>query len=248
VYAETIAKKGEIDCETTGRIFKKYGFECKPENLSTRKVNVYELVKRVADKFRFPMPKIIVANTLVPNAAASGPSPSRGVVLITTGLLAQLEEEEIDSVLGHEFGHLKGRDPLLLYGLMGSEFLFRFYVILPFFPIIFSSILLFIVYFWAIMTVLFFIAKFFEARADLTSAMVIGKPLVLAKALEEIGFKRLLFERAPSFRIQEWVNLDPHPPIYFRVQRLRSLGDKVKTKYALWQSAKDVTRGFLDSL
>ncbi len=209
VYEETIAKKGEIDCETTGRIFKKYGFECKPENLSTRKVNVYELVKRVADKFKFPMPKIVVANTLVPNAAASGPSPSRGVVLITTGLLAQLEEEEIDSVLGHEFGHLKGRDPLLLYGLMGSEFLFRFYVILPFFPIIFSSILLFIVYFWAIMTLLFFIAKFFETRADLTSAMVIGKPLVLAKALEEIGFKRLLFERAPSFRIQEWVNLGP---------------------------------------
>jgi len=248
VYDETIAKKGEIDCETTGRIFKKYGFECKPENLSTRKVNVYELVKRVADKFKFPMPKIIVANTLVPNAAASGPSPSRGVVLITTGLLAQLEEEEIESVLGHEFGHLKGRDPLLLYGLMGSEFLFRFYVILPFFPIIFGNLLLFFVYFWAIMTVLFFIAKFFETRADLTSAMVIGKPLVLAKALEEIGFKRLLFERAPSFRIQEWVNLDPHPPIYFRVQRLRNLGDKVKTKYALWQSAKDVTRGFLDSL
>jgi heat shock protein HtpX len=161
--------------------------------------------------------------------------------------LTQLEEEEIDSVLGHEFGHLKGHDPLLLYGLMGSEFLFRFYVILAFFPIIFSSILLFIVYFWAMMTVLFFIAKFFEARADLTSAMVVGKPLVLAKALEEIGFKRLLIERVPSYRIQEWVSLDPHPPIYFRVQRLRNLGDKVKTRFAFWQSAKDVTRGFLDS-
>jgi heat shock protein HtpX len=248
VYEETIAKNGEIDCETTRRIFKKYGFECKPENLSTRKVNVYEMVKRAADRFKFPMPKIVVANTLVPNAAASGPSPSRGVVLITTGLLTQLEEEEIDSVLGHEFGHLKGRDPLLLYGLMGSEFLFRFYVILAFFPIIFSSLLLFFVYFWVVMTVLFFIAKFFEARADLTSAMVVGKPQILAKALEEIGFKRLLIERVPSYRIQEWVSFDPHPPIYFRVQRLRNLGDKVKIKYALWQSAKDVTRGFLDSL
>jgi heat shock protein HtpX len=98
------------------------------------------------------------------------------------------------------------------------------------------------------MTLLFFIAKFFEARADLTSAMVVGKPQVLAKALEEIGFKRLLIERVPSYRIQEWMSLDPHPPIYFRVQRLRNLGDKVKIKYAFWQSAKDVTRGFLDSL
>jgi heat shock protein HtpX len=248
VYQETIAKKGEIDCETTREIFNKYGIECRPENLSTRKVNVYELVKRTADKFRFPMPKIIVTNTLLPNAAASGPSPSRGVVQITTGLFVQLEEEEIDCVLGHEFGHLKGHDPLWLYGLMGSEFLFRFYIILLFFPIIFSSLLLFLVYFWAVMTVLFFIAKFFEARADLVSAMVVGKPQVLAKALEEIGFKRLLTERVPQYRIQEWVSLDPHPPIYFRVERLRKIGDKVGIKHPLWQSAKDVVRGFLDSL
>jgi heat shock protein HtpX len=248
VYQETIAKKGEIDCETTREIFNKYGIECRPENLSTRKVNVYELVKRTADKFHFPMPKIIVTNTLLPNAAASGPSPSRGVVQITTGLFVQLEEEEIDCVLGHEFGHLKGHDPLWLYGLMGSEFLFRFYIILLFFPIIFSSLLLFLVYFWAVMTVLFFIAKFFEARADLVSAMVVGKPQVLAKALEEIGFKRLLTERVPQYRIQEWVSLDPHPPIYFRVERLRKIGDKVWITHPLWQSAKDVVRGFLDSL
>jgi heat shock protein HtpX len=247
VYEATIAKNGEIDCGTTDEIFQKHGLECSPDRLSARKVNVYELVKKAADKFRFPMPKIVVANTLVPNAAASGPSPSRGVVLITTGLLAQLEEDEIHTVLGHEFGHLKGRDPILLYGLMGSEFLFRFYVILAFFPIIFSSILLFFLYFWAVMTLLFFIAKFFEARADLTSAIVVGQPQVLAGALEEIGFKRLLFERVPSYRIQEWVSLDPHPPIYFRVDRLRKLGADFRVKHPLWQSAKDVTRGFLNS-
>jgi heat shock protein HtpX len=248
LYQETIAKHGEIDCETAGKIFTKYGLDCKPENLATRKVNVYELVKRATDKFRFPMPKIVVANTLVPNAAASGLGPSHGVVLITTGLLVQLEEEEIDTVLGHEFGHLKGHDPLWLYGLMGSEFLFRFYVILAFFPIIFTSLLLFFVYFWGVMTLLFFIAKFFEARADLVSAMVVGKPQILAKALEEIGFKKLLIERVPSYRIREWISFDPHPPIYFRVARLREIGDKFKTKYPLWQSAKDVVRGFLDSL
>jgi heat shock protein HtpX len=65
---------------------------------------------------------------------------------------------------------------------MGSEFLFRFYVILPFFPMIFSSLLLFLLYFWAVMTVLYFVAKFFETRADLISAMVVGKPQILAKA------------------------------------------------------------------
>ena len=131
VYDEILAERGEIDCGAAQKVFGKHGITCQPENLSVKKVNVYELVKKVADKFGFPVPKIVVSNTMVPNAAASGPSPSRGVVLITTGLLVQLEEEEVISVLGHEFGHLKGRDPLLLYGLTSAEFLFRFYVLFP---------------------------------------------------------------------------------------------------------------------
>lgn len=247
VYEKTIAEKGEVDCETTHGIFAKYGIECSPENLSTRKVNVYELVEKTAKKFGFPMPKIIVSNTMIPNAAASGPSPSRGIVLITTGLLVQLKENEILSVLGHEFGHLKGRDPLLLYGLMAGEFFFRFYVLFALFPLIFSS-LLFFVYFWAVMTLIFFIAKFFEARADLTSAIIVGQPKVLAESLEKIGFKRLLFERIPAYRIQEWISLDPHPPIYFRINRLTNLASADKIKHPLAQSAREVTRGFLDSL
>ncbi len=216
IYDEILAKKGEVDCESAQQVFLKHGVPCTLENLKAKKVNVYELVKTVADRFRFPMPEIVVSNTMVPNAAASGPSPKRGIVLITTGILVQLEEDELLSVLGHEFGHLKGRDPLLLFGLVSTEFLFRFYVLFAFFPIVFTT-LLFFVYFWAVMVGIFFIAKFFEARADLVSANVMGSPQVLAGSLEKIGFQRLLYERTPSFRIQEWLGLDPHPPIYFRV-------------------------------
>lgn len=247
IYDEVLAKRGEIDCEAAQKIFGKHGIACQPENLSVKKVNVHELVKKVAAKFGFPMPKIVVSNTMVPNAAAAGPSPSRGVVLITTGLLVQLEEEEVVSVLGHEFGHLKGRDPLLLYGLTSAEFLFRFYVLFPLFPFLFSSFLFFF-YFWAVMVVIFFIAKFFEARADLVSAIKMGKPEVLAGALEKIGFQRLLYERTPSFRVQEWLGLDPHPPIYFRVDRLAKLKAAEKIKRPLIQSIKDVVSGFKNSL
>jgi heat shock protein HtpX len=209
-------------------------------------VNIYELVKKVADKFHFKVPKIVVTNTLAPNAAASGPSPSRGIVLITTGALVQLEEDELLSVLGHEFGHLKGRDTFWLYGLSAVQYLLWFYVIFGFFPT--SSFLLLFIYFWVLSTITYFVAKFFEARADLTSAIVMGQPNVLANALEEIGFKRLLIEKVPSYRIQEWVSFDPHPPIYFRVSRLRKFKEGTKIKHPLLQSAKDVTRGFLDSL
>ena len=215
--------------------------------LESEKVNVYEIVKKVADRFGYKVPKIVISNTMVPNAAASGPSPSRGVVLITTGLLVQLEEPEITSVLGHEFGHLKGRDPLILYGITSAEFLFRFYVLLALFPIIFLSFIFFI-YFWGIMTLIFFVAKFFEARADLTSAIMMGQPKIMAKALEKIGFQRLLFERTPSFRLQEWVGLDSHPPIYWRVETLEKLSEPVQVKHPLIESIRGVLRGFAATL
>ncbi|MCW4029343.1 MAG: M56 family metallopeptidase [Candidatus Bathyarchaeota archaeon] len=246
IYEQVIAKKGEIDLEEAKAVFLKHGVPCEMGNLKAKKVNVYNIVKGIADRFKFPMPEVVVSNTLVPNAAASGPSPKRGLVLITTGLLVQLDEDEIRSVLGHEFGHLRGRDPLILYGLVSAEFLFRFYVLFPLLPIIFSTFLFF-VYFWAIMVVIFFIAKFFEARADLVSAMMIGTPQILAGSLEKIGFQRLLYERTPSFRIQEWLGLDPHPPIYFRVDRLEKLSPQ-DIKHPLLQSIIDVTRGFIATL
>lgn len=246
IYDEIIAKKGQVDPEAAQEIFLKHGVPCELGNLKAKKVNVYELVKDIADRFRFPMPKIVVSNTMVPNAAASGPSPSRGLVLITTGLLVRLDDDEVLSVLGHEFGHLRGRDPLILYGLVSAEFLFRFYVLLPLFPIIFSSFLFF-AYFWAIMVVIFFIAKFFEARADLVSAQIVGTPQILAESLEKIGFQRLLYERTPSFRIQEWLGLDPHPPIYFRVDRLEKTSPE-KIRHPLIQSITDVLKGFIATL
>jgi heat shock protein HtpX len=247
VYDEIIAKRGEIDCQEAEKIFSKYNVSCRLGSLKAKKINVYELVKKVADRFGYKVPKIVISNTMVPNAAASGPSPSRGIVLITTGLLVQLEEPEVVSVLGHEFGHLKGRDPLILFGLLSAEFIFRFYVLLNLFSWLFTSFLFFI-YFFAVMTLIFFIAKFFEARADLTSAIMMGQPKIMAKSLEKIGFHRLLFERTPSFRLQEWVGLDSHPPIYWRVARMEKLDEPVIVKHPLTQSIKDVLSGFRASL
>ncbi|MGZ4850077.1 MAG: M48 family metallopeptidase [Candidatus Bathyarchaeia archaeon] len=246
IYDEILSKHGQIDPLAAQQVFLNHGVPCQLENLKSKKVNVYEIVKNIADRFSFPMPKIVVSNTMIPNAAASGPSPSRGLVLITTGLLVQLEEDEILGVLGHEFGHLKGRDSLILYGMVSVQYLFQFYVLFQFFPFILSP-LPFLIYFWGVMVLIFFIAKFLEARADLISAIMVGSPKILAGSLEKIGFQRLLYERTPSFRFQEWLGLDNHPPIYFRVARLEKLGPE-KIKHPLLQSIKDVTKGFIATL
>jgi heat shock protein HtpX len=72
IYDKILAKQGEVDCELARDIFLKHGVPCEQENLKSKKINVYNLVKNVADRFGFPMPEIIVSNTMVPNAAASG--------------------------------------------------------------------------------------------------------------------------------------------------------------------------------
>jgi heat shock protein HtpX len=242
IYQRTFAQGEEPSCEITGEIFSKYGFECEPDRMSAKKVNVYDIVKRAAEKFELQTPKIVISNTLLPNAAATGPSPNHSTVLITTGLLVQLEDDEILNVVGHEMGHLKGRDPLWLFALMSSEYLLRLYVFLP--VMMFSPFL----YLMIAMGIVYFIAKFFEARADLYSAVVMGEPEVLAEALRKIGFRRLQLERAPQSRIMAWLMWDPHPPTYFRISRLEKMKSPVKVKHLLIQSAKDVFNGFKTAL
>jgi heat shock protein HtpX len=244
IYQNTLAIKKPIDCQAAQDVFSKYGLTCGPENLSVKTVNVYRLVEEAARKFGLQVPKIVISNTVIPNAAATGPSPRLGLVLITTGILVQLQEDELLAVLGHEFGHLTGRDPVVLYGLVSAEYLFRFYVVLTFLG---QYVFLFYLYFILILGVIFFIAKFFEARADLVSAIRIGTPQVLASALRKIGFKRLGIERSTSVRVQSWIGFDPHPPIYFRVDRLEKLRTPVRVRSPLLTSIKDCFRGLFAS-
>jgi heat shock protein HtpX len=158
-----------------------------------------------------------------------------------------LEEDEIRTVLGHEFSHLKSRDPLVLFGIVTSEYLFRVFVLFNYFPVFFSYFGLFYLFF--ILGAIYFVAKFFEARCDLESAIKIGNPKVLAGALRKIGFRRLQFERSPTYRLQDWITWDPHPPIYFRIARLEEMEKALpQTKHTLLQSAKDCIQGFFAAL
>jgi heat shock protein HtpX len=243
IYDKTIALGKPVDCETAREVMAKHGLECSPENIGTKTVNVYQLVQETTDKFDLHVPKIALSNTMVPNAAASGPSPSHGIVLITTGLLVQLEEKEIRTVLGHELSHLKSRDPSVLFGIVSAEYMFRVFVLWKYFPVFFTYFGLFYLLF--ILCAIFFVAKFFEARADLDSAIKIGNPKDLAEALRKIGFRRLELERTRAARIQEWITWNPHPPTYFRIDRLENFGEKpVEVKHTFIQSAKDCIRGF----
>lgn len=247
IYDSSIAVGKSPDCEVSSEIFSTYGIDCKPENLSIKKINIYQIVKVAAGKFGLPLPKIVVSNTIIPNAAAAGPSASLGTIMVTTGILTQLEEDELLSVIGHEMSHLKAHDPLVMSSLSSFEFLLRFYVFLPYIALF--GLLFFWVYFIVAIGLIYFFGKFLEGRADLDSAKVIGQPKVMAEALKKIGFKKLfpLYKREPEFsgyRRTEWLRFDPHPPAYHRIAQLENLKEPEKIEHTFFRTVKENLKGF----
>ncbi|MDJ1432927.1 zinc metalloprotease HtpX [Halostagnicola sp. A-GB9-2] len=67
-------------------------------------------VDRLSQQADLPKPKVAVVDSKVPNAFATGRSPSNAVVAVTSGLMRTLDQEELDGVLAHELAHVKNRD------------------------------------------------------------------------------------------------------------------------------------------
>lgn len=75
---------------------------------------LYDLVEALALGDGLPTPAIYVIEDPSPNAFATGISPSRAAVTVTSGLLAVMDREELEGVLAHELSHIKNYDTRLL--------------------------------------------------------------------------------------------------------------------------------------
>ena len=83
------------------------------EPLAGKYPEVERIVQDLASREGMPMPKLYYVPTEVPNAFATGRSPSRAVVAVTDGIMQILDEKELRAVLAHELGHVKNRDMLV---------------------------------------------------------------------------------------------------------------------------------------
>ena len=76
--------------------------------------DLYRLVEQLASKAGLPMPRVYITENPQPNAFATGRSPEHAAVCVTSGLLGQVNQEELAGVLAHELGHVKHRDTLTM--------------------------------------------------------------------------------------------------------------------------------------
>jgi len=82
-----------------------------------RKEDAPELWRRVenlAITAGIPMPRIFIVDDDAPNAFAAGRNPKQAIVCVSTGLLARLDEEELEGVLAHELSHIRNYDVRLM--------------------------------------------------------------------------------------------------------------------------------------
>jgi heat shock protein HtpX len=73
-------------------------------------LQVHQMVSDLSRKSGISKPKLMLSQIPLPNAFAYGSPLTGNRVAITQGLLKNLDDGEVEAVLGHELGHLKHRD------------------------------------------------------------------------------------------------------------------------------------------
>src|SRR5680860_669569 len=75
---------------------------------------LHGMIDRLCALADMPKPRVAISYTDLPNAFATGRSPSRSAVCVTTGIMDKLTAEELEGVLAHELSHVAHRDVLVM--------------------------------------------------------------------------------------------------------------------------------------
>ncbi|HJS46030.1 MAG TPA: zinc metalloprotease HtpX [Rhizomicrobium sp.] len=168
--------------------------------------DLYRLVEKLAASAQIPMPKVYITENPQPNAFATGRDPGHAAVCVTSGLLAQVSQEELAGVLAHELGHVKHRDTLTMTITAVMAGAISMLANMAFFmggnrdrdhPLGMVGVLLVTLLApIAAMLVQAAISRSREFEADRAGAEITGRPMWLASALGQI---ERAAERTPNY-------------------------------------------------
>src|SRR5215510_2940313 len=80
---------------------------------------VYSMIAGLTQKAGLPMPEVGIYDSPEVNAFATGPSRSRALVAVSTGLLRSMNDDQVEGVLGHEVTHISNGDMVTMTLLQG---------------------------------------------------------------------------------------------------------------------------------
>jgi heat shock protein HtpX len=173
-------------------------------------------VKELADKSGVPMPKLAIVPDDTPNAFVFGRSASTATLAVHEGLLRNLNEDEVKGVIGHELGHIRHKDYVIMT-LLSALPLLAYLVARGTWTAAWMSgrssrerdeggmeaalfiigILSYVVYIISLLSVMR-LSRLREHYSDAYSAYVTGSPRSLESALTKITYGLSLSPKPPS--------------------------------------------------
>ncbi|RUM32914.1 MAG: zinc metalloprotease HtpX [Archaeoglobus sp.] len=214
---------------------------------------LHEIVEELARKAGIPKPKVAIVDSPIPNAFATGRSPSSSTVAVTTGLLRILSRDEVEAVLGHEISHVLHRDvAVITFASFISTlawFVMRWAMFMGFWgdrdrdsiaplTLLAISSLVWLISFLLVMA----LSRYREYAADMGSALLTRKPQSLISALLKISNsmdrtpveERKKVEGLNAFFIIPAISgetimslFSTHPPIEERIKKLEEIAEKM---------------------
>jgi heat shock protein HtpX len=164
---------------------------------------LHAMIDRLCAMADMPKPTVAIAYTDLPNAFATGRSPSHSAVCVTTGILDRLTVDELEGVLAHELSHVAHRDVMVMtlassaaiitgmvlrgaqyggLGMLGGGRSRDNNALPVWLVVLLVSIVVYAISFLAIKL----LSRYRELAADRAGAFLTGKPSALASALTKI--------------------------------------------------------------
>lgn len=205
---------------------------------------IYRLSKAAGLKH---MPEVGIYRSQDMNAFATGPTKNAALVAISSGLLNNMNEEEIEAVLGHEISHIANGDMVtmtLIQGIINSFALFLSRIIAYAISLSLSrdnekdgeisyiayniSTVIFDILFTMLGSILVAAySRWREYRADAGGAKLAGRTNMIAALKRLQNTADVMDDRAPSLAAlmiaqhPSWLEIfSTHPPLAKRIERL----------------------------
>ena len=168
---------------------------------------LHGIIDRLCALADMPKPRVAIAQSDMPNAFATGRNSKNAVVCVTTGLLARLDDKELEGVIAHEMSHVAHKDVVVItiasfLGIMAALLVrFAFYgelfggggrgrggndngnAGLLFLAVAAVGVVVYAVSFLLIRL----LSRYRELAADRAGALLTGQPSALASALTKVS-------------------------------------------------------------